>query len=106
MVMFHPPADIQSFDNMYADFLALIERMPNIQRRQVVSILGSPQGNPGYYRILEIYFESNEIMREALLTDIGQEAGRELERFPKGSFDLLFAEVYEEAGGSTPTTDN
>jgi hypothetical protein len=41
-------------------------------------------------------------MREALLSQAGQEAGNELGRFQNGLFDVYFAEVYEEAGGSTP----
>ena len=36
------------------------------------------------------------------MSDAGQEAGQELHRLPTDSFQLLFADVYEEAGGSTP----
>lgn len=102
IILFHQPAKIETFENAYQDFLALIERMPNILRRQVVHITGSPQGNPKYYRILEIYFDSVEKQQEALLSEIGQEAGKELTRFPLGTVELLFADVYEEDGGSTP----
>lgn len=103
IILFHQPAKIETFENAYQDFLALIERMPHILRRQVVHITGSPQGTPKYYRILEIYFESVDKQQEALLSDIGQEAGKEIGRFPKGTVELLFADVYEEDGGSTPT---
>ncbi len=105
MIMFHQPADINEFENVYQDFLALIERMPNIIRRQVVHVTGSPQGTPTFYRILEIYFDTLEDQQSALLSNIGQEAGKELGRFPQGSVDLLFADVYEEEGGSTPSSD-
>lgn len=105
IILFHQPAKIETFENAYQDFLALIERMPNILRRQVVHVTGSPQGMPRFYRILEIYFESVEKQQEALLSDVGQEAGKELVRFPKGTVELLFADVYEEDGGSTPTPD-
>ncbi len=102
MILFRAPEDVDSFENVYADFLGLVERIPLIQRRQVVHITGSPQGAPEFYRILEIYFESTETQYEALMSDVGQEAGAELARFPAGSVDILLAEVYEEAGGSTP----
>lgn len=102
MILFRQPEDVDEFENVYQDFLALVERMPHILRRQVVHVTGSPQGAPEHYRILELYFESHEIGYEALLTPSGQEAGNELARLPKDSYQLLLCDVYEEAGGSTP----
>ena len=102
MILFRQPDDVEGFENVYQDFLALVERMPNILRRQVVHVTGSPQGTPSFYRILEIYFESPQHQQQALMSKIGQEAGQELGRLPSGGVQLLFADVYEEAGGSTP----
>ncbi len=102
MILFERPEDADSFESVYADFLALVERMPNIMRRQVVHVTGSPQGAPSLYRILELYFDSTDAQTEALMSPVGQEAGRELfKRLPKDSFQLLMADVYEETGGST-----
>lgn len=103
MILFRKPLDMARFEDNYNNFLALIERMPNIQRRQVINVLGSPLGAPTIYRILEVYFSDYDTMDRALKTPAGQEAGGELLKFPKGTFEMLFAEVYEEAGGSTPT---
>jgi len=101
MIVFDQPEDPENFENVYQDFLALVERMPNILRRQVVHITGSPQGAPRFYRILELYFESTDAQQSALMSAIGQEAGQELSRLPQGAVQLLFADVYEEEGGST-----
>jgi uncharacterized protein (TIGR02118 family) len=99
---FHPPTDPAAFEDRYNDFLALCERIPDIARRQVVSVLGSPGGQPHYHRILELYFADQATMETALRSKIGQEAGAELaKRFPAGSFDTLLADVFEEAGGSS-----
>lgn len=103
MVIFHKPADSDAFENVYNDFLALIERMPGVTRRQVINILGSPLGDTNKHRILEVYFDEQAQMEESLRSRAGQEAGGELRRFPAGSFEMLFAEVFEEAGGHTPT---
>jgi uncharacterized protein (TIGR02118 family) len=103
-IFFDKPTDLDAFETIYADFLALVERIPNIQRRQVNSVLGSPLGETPLYRILEVYFESYEAMDAALRTPAGQEAGGELRRLPAGTFQMIFADVFEEAGGSTPTT--
>ncbi len=106
MILFRHPKDLDKFEDVYQDFLALAERMPNIQRRQVVHVTGSPLGKPEFYRILEIYFDSTEKQSAALMSAVGQEAGSELMRLPGDAFQLLFADVYEEAGsGSQETVD-
>lgn len=104
MIVFDQPEDPENFENVYQDFLALVERMPHILRRQVVHITGSPQGTPKFYRILELYFESAGTQQSALMSEIGQEAGKELSRLPQGVVQLLFADVYEEEGGRTSPT--
>ncbi len=101
MIVFDQPEDPENFENVYQDFLALVERMPHVLRRQVVHITGSPQGMPKFYRILELYFESAGTQQDALMSEIGQEAGKELSRLPPGAVQLLFADVYEEEGGRT-----
>jgi uncharacterized protein (TIGR02118 family) len=101
-IMFRKPADPEAFEQRYNEFLALVERMPDIQRRQVNSVFGSPLGESPYYRILEVYFTDSAAMNSALLTPAGQEAGGELLKFGSGTFEMFFAEVYEESGGQTP----
>jgi len=104
LITFLKPAKADVFERAYNDLLALVERMPDIERRQVVNVLGSPVGEAPYYRILEIYFASVEKMEASLRSPAGQETGAELgRRFPAGQYAAFYAEVYEEAGGSTPT---
>jgi uncharacterized protein (TIGR02118 family) len=104
MITFTQPSNVTVFERAYNDLLALVERMPDIERRQVVNVLGSPVGEAPYYRILEIYFESVERMEASLRSKAGQETGGELgRRFPAGTYGAFYAEVFEEAGGSTPT---
>lgn len=102
MLIFFHPEDIVSFENRYQDLLALVERMPEITRRQVIHITGSPVGPSPYYRILEVYYADQDAMNRSLLSPAGQEAGGEIQKFPANSFEMAFAEVYEEEGGFTP----
>lgn len=98
------PAAEPLFEDAYQDFLALIERMPLVRRRQVNHVLGSPAGATSLYRILEVYYDTYADLQESLRSRIGQEAGKELaKRFPREAVDMIFAEVYEETGGQTPT---
>lgn len=102
MILFRQPADIEAFENSYNDLLALVERMPHISRRQVITVVGSPLGEAPYYRILEVYFPDQPTMQESLRSPQGQEAGAQMGTFPANSFHMIFAEVYEEQGGHTP----
>lgn len=101
-ILFRKPADAEAFEQRYNEFLALVERMPDIQRRQVNTIFGSPLGESPYFRILEVYFTDSAAMNAALRTEAGQEAGGDLLKFGRGAFEMFFAEVYEESGGHTP----
>ena len=105
MMVFYQPDDLTKFENSYNDLLALVERMPSIKRRQVINVVGSPQGKSPYYRILEVYFDDQASMQAAMLSPAGQEAGGQLMQFGAGSFEMIFAEVFEEIGGSTPLTN-
>lgn len=102
MVIFRKPAHLDAFEDAYNDFLALVERMPHIKRRQVINVIGSPIGESPYYRILEVYYQDRAALENSLNSPAGQEAGGELRRFPLGSFEMVFADVYEEEGGHTP----
>lgn len=105
VVLFRRPKNLKKFEDNYNNFLALIERMPAIARRQVNSVNGSPLGASQYYRILEIYFDSQDALNASLLSPAGQEAGGELNNFGAGTFEVLFADVYEEQGGHTEKAD-
>jgi len=105
MIMFYKPQTLPSFEDSYNSFLALVERIPGITRRQVITVLGSTQGESPYYRILEVYFADYDQMQAALMTPAGQEAGGQLMTFPARSFETIFADVWEEAGASTGETN-
>jgi uncharacterized protein (TIGR02118 family) len=105
MIIFNKPANLEKFENSYNDLLALVERMPDILRRQVINVVGSPLGDSRIYRILEVYFDNQAKMEESLRSPSGQEAGGEISRFPAKTFELIFAEVYEEAGAKTEPTE-
>lgn len=106
MMIFYHPTDQETFENSYNDLLALVERMPDILRRQVINVTGGPQGKSRYFRILEVYFQDQATMQAALMSPAGQEAGGQIMTFPPESFEMIFADVYEEAGGSTQEGDD
>ncbi len=105
MIIFRQPepTEIRSFEIAYTRLLTHVEKMPHILRRQVISVVGSPVGVSPYYRILEVYFPDRVHMEEAMRSEAGQQAGAQLIGFDEGLVDMVFADVYEETGGTTPT---
>lgn len=102
IILFLKPANVEEFESAYTHFLALVEQMPDITRRQVVHVQGSPTGFAPYYRIMEIYYPDMAALESSLRSKAGQSAGAVLgNRFPARSFEAIFAEVYEEVGGKT-----
>jgi hypothetical protein len=102
MIQFQRPANAGVFEDAYNAFLAAVERMPLVTRRQVVHVSGTPRGETSLHRILEVYFEDQFRLENALKSPEGQAAGGMLNRFPPGSVEMYFAEVFEEQGGHTP----
>ncbi|MCS6870764.1 MAG: EthD family reductase [Anaerolineae bacterium] len=95
-ILFRQPLNEATFEQHYVESLALIEKMPNIQRRQACLVFGSPSGASPYRRILELYFEDNDQMDAALRSAEGTAAGTFLMRAFGHSLEVIFAEVYEE----------
>ena len=76
VILFHKPDDLDHFETGYNALLGLIEKMPLIKRRQVNSMLGSPMGETTLYRALEVYFDDDEEMNQALKSPVGQNGRR------------------------------
>jgi len=94
-ILFHRPADETVLETHYNQNLALMEKMPNIKRRQACMVLGNPAGKSPFYRILEFYFDSYELLDKALLSPEGRAAGADLMQFARDA-ELIFADVFED----------
>lgn len=101
-VLYQEPANKQAFEMFYTANLALMERIPNVIRREVSHVFGAPDSNPAYYRMLELYFEDNDTLDAAMRSEAGVNAGQHLMSQAAQISTLFFSEVYEESGGATP----
>ena len=95
VIAFRQPAQPDAFESAFQDFLSLAERMPDLLRRQVLHVAGAPRGTAAYYRVLELYFQDQPTMQQALWSAQGQEAGRELGRFEPNTLEVFYGYVYE-----------
>jgi uncharacterized protein (TIGR02118 family) len=96
MILYKKPMDENAFEEGYADNLALLERLPGIQRRQANMVLGGPHGEAPYYRILELYFEDFAALDAAMTSPQGREAGQDLMKYAGNLAELIFVDVFED----------
>ncbi len=94
-ILFRLPADETQFEQGYNHNLALMEKMPGIRRRQACMVFGSPAGKSPFYRVLELYFDDNTALDQALRSPEGQAAGADLMQFARNA-EVVFADVYED----------
>ncbi|GAB4571541.1 MAG: hypothetical protein Kow0077_08460 [Anaerolineae bacterium] len=101
-ILYREPADKEAFERFYTANLALMEQIPHVLRREVSHVFGAPDGNPAYYRALELYFADRQTLDAAMRSEAGALAGQHLMGHASQLAEVFFCEVYEEAGGSTP----
>lgn len=95
-LLFLQPTDEESFEPRYNQNLALLEKLPDLRRRQACVVLGSPSGKSPYYRMLEFYFDDFATLDAALTSIEGRAAGADLMQFAAQRVELVFSEVFEE----------
>lgn len=103
VILYKHPKNETLFEQGYTTNLALLEKMPHIIRRQANMVRGGPGGRASYYRVLEFYFDNNELLEQAMTSPEGVAAGQDLMEYAGNIVELLFVDVYED---STPPSQN
>ena len=98
MLLFKKPDDVLEFEQKWSEtFVATAERMRGIVRVGVTRVYGSPSSEADLHLIHEFYFENEESLRLAMLSDEGQAAGQALLSFAAELVTIVFAEHLEES---------
>ena len=94
-VLYGPPADPAAFEDHYANtHVPLAGKMPNVKRFEATRVLGTPDGGePPYYRIAELWFDSQDDMRAAMGSEEGQATVADIPNFATGGATVLVGEV-------------
>ncbi len=91
------------FERRFIRSVELLGKMPGAQRVQTGRVLGSPSHEPPYARVVEVLFESFDMLDTALTAPEGVAAGKDLMSFAPDSL-LLFVEIADAAQPAGPLT--
>jgi uncharacterized protein (TIGR02118 family) len=95
VVLYGQPSDPAAFEDHYANtHLPLAAKIANVQRFEAGRVVATPDGgDPAYYRIAELWFNSQEDLQAAMASPEGQETTADISNFASGGATILIAQV-------------
>ena len=95
-MLFGKPNDPSEFDEKYwKEHVPIAKQMPGLRKYTVNKVIGAPRGEPAYYQILELEFESMDALKKAIESTPGRESGRHGVKLATGGITFLYAESKE-----------
>ena len=96
IVLFGKPKDTKLFDEQYLnDHVPLVKQMPGVRKYTINRILSAPRGEPAYYQTVELEFDNMDMLKKALDSPPGREAGRHSLKIATGGITFMYAESKE-----------
>lgn len=94
-VLYGPPTDPSAFEDHYTGkHLPLAADMPNVKRFEASKVVGTPDGTDApYYRIAEIWYESEQDMQASLGSEAGQATVADIGTFATGGATVVISAV-------------
>jgi len=94
-VLYGHPADAGAFEDYYTrTHMPIAARIPRIARKEFTRFLaGSDGSRPAFYRMVELYFESEARLQEALGSPEAQAAIADIPNFATGGATVLIGAV-------------
>ena len=94
IALYRKPADVTAFEQHYREMhTPLAKKMPGLRKMEVARCFGSPGGEPKFYLVAEMYFDSKEALMAALGSPEGKAAGKDVMGFAGDLIHMMFAEV-------------
>lgn len=93
VALYRRPAESEAFDKAFSEtHVPLVKKIPGLVRLDVMRVTGAPRGEPEYYQISELSFESKATMDKAMASPENLEAGKNLMSFAHGLVTFLFVD--------------
>jgi uncharacterized protein (TIGR02118 family) len=102
VALYRVPEDAAAFDTSYfGTHVPIVNDTPGLVRTELARVTRMMVGDPAYYLMAELYFDSVESMKAAFKTDPWRASGENLQSW--GGMDLVTmfsAEVVDDAGAA------
>lgn len=94
VALYKKPADAAAFERHYTEIhTPLARKMPGLRKLEVCRFFGSPGGEPKFYMMAEMSFDTKEAMMAALGSPEGKAAGKDVMSFAGDLIHMMFANV-------------
>src|SRR5438067_260562 len=92
-VLYGPPADPAAFEDYYAGkHLPLAGKMPDVARFEASRVTATPDGGaPPYYRIAEVWYDSQEAMQASMSSPEGRATVADIGNFATGGATVVIS---------------
>lgn len=94
-VLYGNPQDPRAFEKYYAQtHLPLAAQVSGVSRIELSKIVGTPAGmNPPYYRMAELWFDSQEQMEATMASPEAKAAVADIANFATGGATVFICQV-------------
>jgi uncharacterized protein (TIGR02118 family) len=100
VALYRTPDDPETFDKDYfGTHVPIVNDTPGLVRTELAKVTRTMVGEPAYYLLAELYFDSGESMKAAFKTEPWRASGDNLQSW--GGMDLVTmftAEVVDDSG--------
>jgi uncharacterized protein (TIGR02118 family) len=94
VALYKKPDDVSAFETHYKEIhTPLAKKMPGLKKLEVCRFTGSPGGEPKFYMMAELYFDTKEAMMSALAGPEGKAAAKDVMSFAGDLIHLMFADL-------------
>ena len=88
VALYRVPEDAESFDKHYFEtHVPIVDATPGLVRTEIARVTRMMVGEPAYYLLAELYFDSVDSMKAAFKSDPWRESGENLTSW--GGMDLV-----------------
>lgn len=93
MALYAKPDDPAAFDKHYREVhTPLARKMPGLRRVAVSKVTGAPAGQPRYYQVAEMYFDTLDDLKAAMRSPEGVAAAKDVMAFAGKYIHMMIAE--------------
>ncbi|HLI47013.1 MAG TPA: EthD family reductase [Geobacterales bacterium] len=97
LVIYPKPSNLESFEEHYKSVhIELVKKLPKLRGFRINKIYGSPSGEPEFYLLAELLFDSKADLEYALKSNEMRDAARDAMKISEGKMKVMFAEEYED----------